>query len=252
MIITCKPDRDGNTLYDTESPRRPPPMEERISYLPPSPYLWVVGVDLGSQNDSTAITVLEVGRGYEVTNYYRWDNAFLGEKAKKPDLHFVVKHLHRPRLGTSYPKILDEVTSILEQLPWLGRKPVLVVDATGLGAPVVHQMRKQGLYPIALTITGGNHPEMNGSNWSVPKAFLVGELRLAMHRDRLKVAQGFQARERLETELGAFQAKLSDSGRATFAAAGSEHDDTVLSLAMAITVAKASLANTVRQIPLPY
>lgn len=244
-IIKGRPDNYGE-LYDTESSFRPPPMEQRISYLPPSPFMWVVAVDLGQQNDSTAITVLQVDRGYEVTNYYRFDGCFLGEKSRKDDLHFTVKYLHRPRLGTSYPRILDEITSILGQLPWLGnRKPVLVFDATGLGKPVVDQARKQGLNCIGLTITSGNSPVLTGQDWSVPKAFLVGQLRLEMHKNRLKVATGFQARETLENELGAFQATLSDSGRATFAAAGSAHDDTVMSLGMAITAAKAQFTGGV-------
>jgi hypothetical protein len=69
-----------------------------------------------------------------------------------------------------------------------------------------------------------------------------------MHRKRLKVAQGFSARETLETELGAFTAKLSPSGKATFEVAGSEQDDTVLSLSMAVLAAKTRLANAVHQV----
>jgi hypothetical protein len=63
------------------------------------------------------------------------------------------------------------------------------------------------------------------------------------------VAQGFAARETLETELSAFTAKLSASGRATFEAAGSEHDDTVLSLSMAVLAAKTRFHNTARLVP---
>jgi hypothetical protein len=251
MIIQGVADNYGSN-YDTESAFRPPPLIEKVEYTPPSPFLWVVGCDLGSVNDSTAISVVSVERGYELTNLYRWDGMFAGLKKKSNDLHFVVKHLHRPRLGTSYPAIIDEVKSILSQLPWLGRKPVLVVDATGLGTPVVHQMRKQGLNPIGLTITSGNTATMTGMNWNVTKSLLVGELRLAMHRKRLQVAQGFQARDRLEIELGAFQAKIGDSGRATFQASGTEHDDTVLSLSMAILAGKQCATPSVTLQKLPY
>lgn len=112
------------------------------------------------------------------------------------------------------------------------------MDATGLGTLVVQLARQGGLSVIGVTITSGNTASMTGRDWGVPKAFLVGELRLAMHQRRLKIAQGFAARETLEDELAAFTAKLSPSGRATFEAAGGEHDDTVLSLAIGVVVVK--------------
>jgi hypothetical protein len=49
---------------------------------------------------------------------------------------------------------------------------------------------------------------------------------------------GAAVRETLRDELQAFIPKLGNSGRATFEAAGSAHDDTVLSLSMAVLAAK--------------
>ena len=137
----------------------------------------------------------------------------------------------------------------MEDLPPLPKPPVLVFDGTGLGAPVVQMARKQGLKVVSIAITAGQTAILTGMDWSVPKALLVGELRLAMHRKRLQVAQGFAARETLATELAAFTAKLSPSGKATFAAAGSEHDDTVLSLSMAVLAAKTRLNPSFRLVP---
>jgi hypothetical protein len=79
---------------------------------------------------------------------------------------------------------------------------------------------------------------------------LVGSLRLAIPQNRLKVAEGFSAREVLRDELQVFTARLSNSGRATFEAMGREHDDTVLSLSLAALAAKTRFQNTVRQIPI--
>ena len=212
---------------------------EQIEYIEPRPYFYVVGVDLGSVNDSTAITVLEVGRGWEILNQWPEGYSVPVELRRTPDAHFLVRVLHRPRLGTSYPRIIEQVNAIVEDLPGMAKKPIIVFDGTGLGAPVVQMARKSGLPDsISIAITAGQTATLTGRNWSVPKALLVGELRLAMHRNRLKVAAGFQARETLQTELAVFHAKLSASGRATFAAAGQEHDDTVLSLSMAILAAK--------------
>ena len=237
MIVKGTPDRHGE-LYDTNSVARPPKPTLRTAYLPPEPWFHSVGVDLGSVNDSTAITVLEVHRGWEVTNeHFDWTNT-VREVRRELDLHYIVRLLHRPRLGTDYERIIDQVQSILDDLPRLPGGAVLAVDGTGLGAPVVQRMRQRGLHPIGVAITAGANATLTGRDWSVPKSMLVGELRLIMHRKRLKIAQGFAAREKLAAELAAFTARLSPSGRATFEAAGSEHDDTVLSLCIAFVAAK--------------
>ncbi len=59
-----------------------------------------------------------------------------------------------------------------------------------------------------------------------------------MHQKRLKIAQGFAEREQLANEMASFTARLTASGRATFEAAGDEHDDSVMSLSYSILVAK--------------
>lgn len=242
-IVPCKPGQYGNT-YNTDQfwiPYYPP---EKVRYTEPTPFLFSVGVDLGSVNDATAITILEVQRGYEVTEAFP-HNAAPFEIKREDDLHFLVRLVHRPRLGTPYSQIIEQVASIMEDLPRLPQRPVLVWDATGLGFPVVQnaRLRDDLRHSIGLVITAGQTASMTGRDWTVPKGYLVGETRLAMHRKRLHVAQGFRDRETLQTELEQFTAKLSASGRATFNAAGEFHDDTVLSLSMAIVAAKNWFAN---------
>ena len=205
-----------------------------VGTVPAACVRFVVSVDLGNNNDSTAITVLEVTEA--VTNFYQ--RGCSGPAVKRVvDLTYLVAMMHRPALGVGYPRILDQVEAIMADLPAAPKLPILVFDATGLGAPVVQQARTRGMKAVGLTITSGATPSFSGMNWTVPKELLVGDLRLAMHNRIIKVAN-FPARERLEAELQAFTARLSPSGRATFAAAGAEHDDTVLSLSMAVVAAK--------------
>jgi hypothetical protein len=246
-LVKGKPDSLGE-WYDTNNMFRQPVPVEKTRYTDPTPLFYSVGVDLGSVNDSTAITVLEIGHGWEVVEGHTWRGG-VHEIKRQPDLHFLLRLLHRPRLGTPYPKIVEQVAAIMDDLPPLPKPPTLVFDGTGLGMPVVQMARKAGLRVTSIAITAGQTAILTGRDWSVPKALLVGELRLAMHQKRLKVAQGFAARETLETELSAFTAKLSASGRATFEAAGAEHDDTVLSLSMAVLAAKTRFQNTARLVP---
>jgi hypothetical protein len=92
--------------------------------------------------------------------------------------------------------------------------------------------------PLVFTITSGNEAKISGIDWTVPKALLVGELRLALGRGRVRVAQGLSERETLAHELVESQARLSKSGRASFEASSGASDDTVLSLSLGVYCAK--------------
>ena len=197
---------------------------------------FVVSVDLGSMSDSSAITIMSVARAYEVTCQRTKFEPVAKELKRRSVLNMTVRLIHRPRLGVSYPAIVEQVASIMGELPPLPKPPMLVLDATGLGGPVVQLARQRGLRPIGLTITAGNNATLTGNAWSAPKALLISETRIALEQRRLVVAN-FPGREILEREMLAFSAKLSASGRASFEAAGGEHDDTVLSVAMAVFTA---------------
>ncbi len=128
-----------------------------------TPCAFLLGVDLGKVQDPAAIAVAEV---------------------PKPDIH--IRHLERLPLGTPYPKVIQRVTAIIEKLP----SPDLVVDATGVGRPVIDQMREAGLEPVPVTITGGRFMSFDGDMWRVPKKALLRPLIAASEAGRLKVAKG--------------------------------------------------------------
>ena len=65
-------------------------------------------------------------------------------------------HIERLRLGTTYPDVVAYVGTLLNGLPARPRPPALVVDATGVGKPVVDMLRAARLRPVAVTVTGGN------------------------------------------------------------------------------------------------
>ncbi len=123
---------------------------------------YFLGLDLGKVQDPAAIAVAEV---------------------PKPDIH--IRHLERLPLGTPYPKVIERVTAIIEKLP----SPDLIVDATGVGRPVIDQMRETGLEPVPVTITGGRFMSFDGDMWRVPKKALLRPLVAASEAGRLKVAK---------------------------------------------------------------
>jgi hypothetical protein len=190
-----------------------------------------VGLDLGQSNDYTALAVVEKTKA--------------GETADAPDLH--LRYLERYPLRTPYPEMVARVAALVED-PQLGsthvdrflghrvlEQPELLVDATGVGRPVVDLFKERGLRYKAITITGGNTVTGVAGGYGVPKRDLIGALEVPFHSGRLKVAAGLRLWETLRTELQTFRRKVSlTTGMDTYEHwRESDHDDLVLAAALA-------------------
>ena len=81
-----------------------------------------------------------------------------------------------------------------------------MIDAPGVGRPIVDQLRAAGLDPIAVTITAGKRATRRGGMWYLPKRELVGVLVAAIEHDRLQIASGLRNAAALVGELQAFRA----------------------------------------------
>ena len=108
--------------------------------------MYVVGVDLGQAQDPTALCILQ--REAKRTDKRDGLNREFWED------HYFVQHLERPELKTAYPEIVRLIERTVRH-PKLAGQCELVVDATGVGRPVVDMMREHDLSPIPVTITGG-------------------------------------------------------------------------------------------------
>ena len=193
-----------------------------------------VGLDLGQSNDYTALAVVEKTKAGET------DDASFAT-----DLH--LRYLERYPLRTPYPEMVARVAALVEdpQLrsthldSFLGRRileePELLVDATGVGRPVVDLFKERGLRYKAITITGGNKVTSVAGGYGVPKRDLIGALEVPFHSGRLKVAAGLRLWETLRSELQTFRRKVSlTTGMDTYEHwRESDHDDLVLAAALA-------------------
>lgn len=99
---------------------------------------YIIGCDLGQANDYTALCVLEKLRDTTST---------IEQKGFEPPTSitttrniFHLRHLQRLKLGTGYPDIVNIVGTMLKALPTAKIAPALVVDATGVGRPVIDMM----------------------------------------------------------------------------------------------------------------
>lgn len=136
-----------------------------------------------------------------------------------------------------YPEIVDWViksynTPALRKNVDFG--PVFCLDSTGVGIAIRDLFHKEGSNPISITITSGNGLTYAGLEYSVGKSRLIGKFLAAFDAGRFQIPLSkLGTIIQLNKELKSFRAELSAKGNVKFEAPPNEHDDLVISCAMA-------------------
>jgi hypothetical protein len=198
--------------------------------------MFTIGVDLGQRRDHSAIAVAErVATGARGFDYVNWT-------AREPEgEEWVVRHLDRIPLGTPYTTVTERIAALAQRPPVAG-KCQFVVDATGVGMPVIDMLRatccahsSAGCGLAAVWITGGFGERFDGSVWHVPKLELMARLQSLFERDQLRIARRLRESERLVRELLDMRTVRGRSGRVRVGADGAgKHDDLALAVALAV------------------
>lgn len=178
---------------------------------------FILGLDLGQVADFTALSIVERVRvGDDPATYS-------------------VRHLERYPLGQSYVVMVEQVAAMLAR-PELGENPALAIDQTGVGRPIfdLFKAKLHGTRLVGITIHGGDSVYSDGNQYSVPKRNLVGTVQALLQTGRLKIAPALPTVDLLTSELQSFAVKLSASGHDSYSARDGEHDDLVLSVAVAL------------------
>ncbi len=209
---------------------------------------YYVGLDLGQSHDYTAVAIVEKVTGAKGFDYGgKYVDVWLPEE----ETVYNVLHLERFPLGTSYPKIVESIATRVLALPIAGKGTVnggmpdryMVVDATGVGRPVVDLLRDANVGDtlIPVTIHGGNAVTNEDGYYNVPKRDLIGALQVLMQQKRLKVAEGLPEAKTLIQELRNYRYKLTASAHDTYNAREGTHDDLVLALGVAVWYARKNI-----------
>lgn len=188
-----------------------------------------VGLDLGQARDHTAIAVIE-----------REERPVAWMPPVRKELR--VRYLERMKLGTPYTEVVDRVKEILAH-PQLGTRKRFIVDATGVGAPVVDLLKraKLGCSVIPVTITSGEQARCENSHWYVPKRDLMTGLLLLLEQQELKIVRGVPQEEQLLKELMDIELSHRPGGKVRMGAEGAgRHDDLVIAVALACWRARQS------------
>ena len=205
-----------------------------------------VGVDLGQANDPTAIAIaLRYEDPAETTPATpHAGGSPTAPRVIAPGVTCGIQHLERLKLGTTYPDVVARVQEVLAHPqfkpppePIKGRhiRPELVVDATGVGRPVLDMMRKAGLKPIGVTVTGGDKATQDGDMWRVPKRELVSVLQVLLQTERLIVSRALPLSGVFVDELLRFKVKIDAiTAHDSYGAwREGEHDDLVFAASIA-------------------
>ena len=155
--------------------------------------MYVIGVDLGQKRDHTAIVMVE--------------KPYRHPLASVVDPTLTVRMAQRLPLGMGYPEMVEVVRHVVGMGMRAGyvrgQTPcAVVVDATGVGRPVVGRpvvdtLKNSGLgcEVTAVTITGGDKQHYRsgeGSAMNVPKQNLIAGLQLALDQGELRMMRNLR------------------------------------------------------------
>jgi hypothetical protein len=189
---------------------------------------YFVGLDLGQSQDHSALAVVEREEFLlEEMDYATYE--------RKRARRFRVRFLERLALGTAYPRVVERVREVVGRRALVGRC-TLVMDATGVGAPVLDLLRvaNLGCGVVPVNLTGGERESHSGGVWSVPKGVLITGLLVMLEKKQLALSMRVASARVLDKELAGMAARVSRSGHVSFGAwREGEHDDLVMAAALA-------------------
>ena len=139
-----------------------------------------------------------------------------------------------------YPEIEEWVTQVVDAVARRGDCELLV-DATGVGRPVVDHLRaaRVGRKMRAVMVTGGQSERSDGEFDYVPKRDLMVGLQVLFEYGDLKISTALRQVEALKKEMADMQVKVTPAGHEKFGAwREGEHDDLVFAVALACWGAK--------------
>lgn len=198
---------------------------------------FVMAVDVGQANDYTAVEILHSYPTREKVGKWPTDKVV---EDRRHDLVHVERFREIP-----YPEQIRRIAERFEELKQhvknLPGEPqvTLVVDATGVGKPILDAFKEAGMRPRGIIITGGETTSRGDGVVRVPKRELVTTLQVALQARRLRIAEGLPLADTLLKEFRGFRVKITLAGNARFGNDVSswreaDHDDLVLAAALAV------------------
>jgi hypothetical protein len=194
-----------------------------------APRAITIGIDVGQRRDPTAIVVADaVGepQGYDVL----WS--------------YTARHLERLPLGTDYETVAARLKQVVQRVadhPERQGPIAVIVDATGVGLPVVDILRRTlAGSPASLTAAMFTHGyRLNGvigdKEIGVGKAYLVSTLQSLFQTGRIQLPAKHPEAHAMVRELQDYEIRVDDDAHDRYGAFKTgTHDDLVTALGLAV------------------
>ncbi len=202
----------------------------------------LIGVAIGQKRDPSAICVAE--------QRIRWtrdvaEQESRKEAERKTEAHFLIRHLERLPIGTSYPEVARRVGEVVESVQSREtRLARIYVDVTGLGKPVLDLISEEVsapsplARPAAVYFTHGDRRneerDFGRITVTLGKAFLVSRLQVLLQSRQLHLPQTPEA-EALAQDLRDYEIKVDENANDRYGAFSvGPRDDLITALGLAV------------------
>lgn len=191
----------------------------------------IIGVDLGKMNDFTAMAGVE-----RLQKYKAWPH----EGEEYGESYYRLRFLERFPLNTDWVEQAYFAKAIYDSVKefWAEKNitPDIIIDGTGVGAPMIDVFKRLIPWAKGCYFTSGYQVNLENGIYYVPKEHLVTNEQIIMQSRRIKFARNIPDQESLRTELLNFSYKINEeTGYVSFEhGKNSQKDDQVIAIALAL------------------
>ncbi len=199
--------------------------------------MFYIGVDIGTARDYTSVAILErtmrTREKQALPGTFEWE-----EEDQKIFYLYELRWLEEMPLGSSYVEIAERLKNITNNMGIRSRHR-LILDATGVGRPVVDMLRREKVMVVPVQISGGYSTTQNDfGGYNVPKRDLVTALDVIFQTERIKIAD-LPLSAKFREQLKWFTAKTNSKGNQSYeAVTESVHDDIVTAVSLSVWYAE--------------
>jgi hypothetical protein len=202
---------------------------------------FILAADLGEVKDWSAYSILD--ERVSAKRQPDTSDLVLGMDGRRIfSREYLLRYLKRPPMGTTYPMVVRQLRELISN-PTLKGNVDLVVDATGVGRPVIEMMQEEKLNPIPIVITFGQSSREvtmgDDGYYRVPKVDIMSSLNVLFGSHRLLYppelpdSNGTNLIPVWLLEMEQFRMKQTKALNMTYEAwRETDHDDIVLSIAL--------------------
>jgi hypothetical protein len=191
----------------------------------------IIGVDLGKMNDYSAVACVE-----RVQRYKSWPH----EDERLGEPFYQLRVLERFPLNTDWTEQSYYAQTIYNEIRAMWKekqiKPAIIIDAIGVGQPMLDMFRVQTPEAQGCYFTNGHTVNFENGIYYVPKTQVVTTTQIVSQGRRIKFGKNIPDPESLKNELLNFSYKINpETGYVSFEhGKNSQKDDQVIAIAIAL------------------